>query len=374
MALHKHITLLPGNVAQRIAAGEVIDRPNAVLRELLDNAIDAGADTIDVHIQKGGIDSIRVIDNGNGMSKEDLELCCKSHATSKISKISDLDELNTLGFRGEALNSISVSSELKIITKVDAENCYTLETAHGDEEQIYPGGSAKGSTVEVRNLFHAIPARKKFLKSPQGEAAACKKTCIEKALPFPEIQFRFYSNGVMKFFLPVSSQLERVQNAYSHLIEKNFLKKLEVSAGNFSFTAILSSPSLHRTDRSYIQVFINKRRIQEYSLVQAVTYGYDSFLPGGTFPYCFLFVNVQSDLVDFNIHPAKREVKLRNLREIHHQIVIEIKKFLAENSNSKPSFSSYTSSDSENELQNPEFEGIGSFPNRAHDREPTYKE
>jgi len=324
------VTRLPPQVAQRIAAGEVIDRPYAVVRELLDNAVDAGADSIDLAIEQGGIETIRVTDNGRGMNKEDLSLCWQSHATSKISTLADLDALQTLGFRGEALNSIAVSAELRIVTAdPDTGSCHTLRVAYGRNPVITQEGFAKGTIVEVRNLFHEIPARKKFLKSPQGESSACRKMFIDKALPFPDIQFRYYSGNSLKLFLPKTDLKSRIIGAYGRILEKQFLDEAAIQGGTFSCRAVLSTPSLYRTDKSYIQIYINNRRVQEYSLVQAVIYGYSSFLPGGAYPYCFIFLTVSPDSADFNIHPAKREVKLRNIREIHHALASGIREHVS---------------------------------------------
>ncbi len=316
-------------VAQRIAAGEVIDRPQAIIRELLDNSIDAGSTTIDVYLEQGGISSIKVIDDGMGMSREDISICYRSHTTSKISTIDDLYAIRTLGFRGEALSSIAACSKLKIISSFDEEPTYTVSILDGIAEGPYEAGHAKGTTIEIRDLFYSIPGRKKFLKSPQAEAAACKKMFIEKALMYPEIQFRLFSNGKLSLFLPKSQQVGRIIDAYpARKFDPVFLHTVEESAGDFSLRLICTDPSLYRTDRSYIQIYVNNRRIDDYALVQAVQYGYTDYLPGGCFPYCFVSITIDPELVDFNIHPAKKEVKLRRGKEIHHQLVETIKHYL----------------------------------------------
>ncbi len=326
------VKLLDPFVAQRIAAGEVIDRPQAVIRELIDNAIDADASQIDVYIEQGGIDVIRVIDNGIGMDKEDLSLCCKSHATSKITTVEDLYTVGTLGFRGEALASIAACSKLTIMSSADREHTYTLSVTDAIEHGPVPGGNAKGTTIEVRDLFYSIPGRKKFLKRAQAEAAACKRTFIEKALPFPEIQFRFFSNGSLSLFLPKSNMLQRIIAAYPKKFEPVFFQEIHEQCGSFSLHLVCSNTSFYRNDRSFIQIFVNNRRIEEYALMQAVQYGYANYLPGGCYPYCFVYLEIEPELVDFNIHPAKREVKLRIGKEIHHQLVQTIKQFLFEES------------------------------------------
>ena len=321
------IHILDDIVAQRIAAGEVIERPESIVRELLDNAIDAGAGSIDVYITDGGITEIRVIDDGTGMSAEDLQKCCKPHATSKITRIDDLYNLHTLGFRGEALYSIAACSRLTITSRFQGD-CNTLTVTDGIEQQVTSGGNTPGTTVTARDIFYAIPGRRNFLKRPQAESAACRKTFLNKALPFHEISFRFFSNGQLKLHLPAADPVQRVIQAFPDFLQDVFVGHPESTSGNFSIQAICSTPDIHRTDRSYLQVYVNRRRIQEYSLVQAITYGYNYHLPGGSFPYCFLFIEDDPELVDFNIHPAKREAKIRNITEIHHETVQMLKKWL----------------------------------------------
>jgi len=324
----KSIQILNNSVAQRIAAGEVIERPESIIRELLDNAIDANSSAIDVYIQNGGIEEIRVIDDGSGMSKSDLKICCSSHATSKISKVGDLYKLSTLGFRGEALYSISACTKLSIISKQNDDTPYTLSIQEGVQEGPEPGGNTKGTTIIAKDIFFSIPGRRKFLKRPQAEGTACRKTFLNKALPFPDITFRFFTNGKLRHNLPESDQLQRILQAYQETIHEKFMGMTAIEAGGFSIKAVCSTPDFYRTDRSYIQIYINKRRIHEFSLLQAVTYGYNDYLPGGSFPYCFLFITINPELVDFNIHPAKREAKIRNISEIHHETVQMLKSWL----------------------------------------------
>ena len=328
MSTNKSIQLLNNSIAQRIAAGEVIDRPESVIRELLDNAIDAKSTAIDVYIEDGGITEIRVLDDGAGMSPADLEICCHSHATSKIENIEDLYALTTLGFRGEALYSISACTKLTVCSKQNDEIPYSLSVKEGIQEGPEPGGNTKGTTVIAKDIFYSIPGRRKFLKRPQFEATACRKTFLNKALPFPDISFRFFTNGKLRHNLPVSDKLQRILHAYPDKLHEKFMESTEITAGDFSIHAVCSAPDYYRTDRSFIQIYINNRRIHEYSLLQAVTYGYNDFLPGGSFPYCFLFITINPDLVDFNIHPAKREAKIRNISEIHHETVQMLKAWL----------------------------------------------
>jgi DNA mismatch repair protein MutL len=329
MPQNPHIRLLDPLVAQRIAAGEVIDRPAAVLRELLDNALDAGATSIDVYLEQGGIDLIKVMDNGDGMDRDDLALCCSPHATSKVTRVEDLEQIATLGFRGEALASIAACSDVTISSRDSSGDVYSLHTVNGKQEKPVRSGHTAGTSVTVKHLFHAIPGRKKFLKSPQAESAACKKVFIEKALAFPDVEFKYTVSERLVLFLPSTGLIQRIMDAHPRKFDAVFFDRIQEQAGSFSIDAVCSTPSLYRTDRSFIQIFINNRRVDEYALIQAVGYGYSDYLPGGCFPYAFVFISVDPQLVDVNIHPAKREVKLRNGKEIHQQLVHTLKQHLA---------------------------------------------
>lgn len=324
----RRIHLLRDSVAQKIAAGEVIDRPFSVVRELLDNSLDSGADNIDLYIEGGGVRRIRVLDNGNGMNREDLELCYRPHATSKISAVGDIYNLHTLGFRGEALASIAACAKLSITSASEAGEPHTLEVRNGTPIRLELSRGTRGTVVDVADLFYAMPGRRKFLKSPGAETSACRRTFLEKALPFPGRNFRFFTDDQLKLFLPASDLQSRIVSAFPDQFDPQFLNQVEDEAGHFKIKAILASPSIYRRDRRFIHVYVNKRRIQEYSLVQAVHYAYEELLPGGAFPFAFIFLEIDPELVDFNIHPAKREVKIKNLPEIHHQLVHTLKSHL----------------------------------------------
>ena len=324
----RSIKLLRDSVAQKIAAGEVIDRPFSVLREFLDNAIDSGADTIDVYIEGGGARSLRVVDNGCGMSRENLELCYLPHATSKIEEIEDLDRIDSMGFRGEALASIAACSRMEIRSCPEKGGAHTLRVENGNFLSLSPSKGKRGTAAQSSDLFYTIPARKHFLKSDKAELSACKKLFLEKAIPFPAITFRFFSDGEMKLYLPPSSQEERLIASYPGTFNQGLLHSIRGDESNFSFTALAAGPSLHRRDRRMIHLYVNRRKIEEFSLLQAITYGYGEYLPGGSFPICFLFLRVDPDRIDFNIHPAKREVRFRDLKTIHHAVSTRIRSYL----------------------------------------------
>ncbi len=315
-------------VAQRIAAGEVIERPASVVRELIDNAVDAQASSIVVQLEEGGMERITVIDDGIGIAAEDLPLCCRSHTTSKVTTLEDLYALETMGFRGEALYSIAASAKVTIASRHGDANPATIVIDNGREHELEPGGPDQGTKVDVQHLFSAIPARRLFLKRPATESTMCRNILVEKAIAFPSISFRMYESDRLKLDLPATTSKQRVLDALAndkHLIPGE-TTELSDKASRFELHAVASTPACYRTDRSHIKIYINRRPVEEYALVQAITYGYGEMLPGGAFPYCYLFVEVDPELVDFNIHPAKREVKLRNKAEIHHQVVVMIRR------------------------------------------------
>ena len=318
MSLKRPVRILPPEVARKIAAGEVIDRPNAIIRELMDNAIDSGADSITVEIYGGGIDKIRVIDNGSGMSREDMEIAATPHATSKISSEQDLLNLSTLGFRGEALSSIAAVSKLTIVSGE-----YKLETSVTEKNKITQVTPFNGTTVQSENLFQNFPARRMFLKRSTTEGKMCFNTFIEKALPFCNIEFRFYQDGELKLNLPKEDSIQKRFTAacdYGRQKDLFFTQKNHAQDNSWSFELIIGEPGIYRNDRKEISIFVNNRKISEYSLMQAIEYGCMGYFPNGTHPVAALFVTIDSKLVDFNIHPAKKEVRFKDINELHHSV------------------------------------------------------
>lgn len=312
-------------VASRIAAGEVVERPSSVLRELIDNSIDAKATKISVHLEQGGIKSLTVIDDGIGMSKEDLSMACKSHATSKITTLDDLFNLRTLGFRGEALSSIASCSLLTIDS-----NGNRIVVDNGQQSQILPGSVSKGTSVRMENLFENIPARKLFLKRPQSEGTECKKTFLEKALGFEEIEFLLFMDGELKLHLPKTTKKDRAVSVMA--LDKAFMParilEMEYESDNTTLYAVASDPSCYKRDRTQIKILLNRRIIDSFALVQAVNNAYSAALPGGAFPFFYLFIEDNPALVDFNIHPTKRECKIRNQSQIYGCITAMVRNAL----------------------------------------------
>ncbi len=322
------INLLDPLLSSRIAAGEVVERPQSILRELLDNALDANADKIDVEIEGGGIDLLSVADNGSGIMREDLELIGNRHATSKLHNPDDLYAISTLGFRGEALYSISAVTKLTIATRnFDTKQASTLVIDNGKREQITSFGPDVGTVVTTENLFNDIPARRAFLKRASTEAQACRNLFVAKALAFPNVRFTLRIDGALRLdWAKTSSLKERVMYLYRQYgIADGDVKELVKEEEECTVSIIAANSSAKRSDRKEIRIYVNNRPVDEYSLVQAVSYGYGELIPGGSYPYAAVFISDNPELVDFNIHPAKKEVKLRNLADIHHTITTLLK-------------------------------------------------
>ncbi len=318
MSQRRPIKVLPPEVARKIAAGEVIDRPNAIVRELMDNSVDSGATEITVEIECGGIENIRVIDNGQGMTKEDLEQAAHPHATSKITNETDLLNLSTLGFRGEALSSIAAVSRLTI-----ASGTWKMKASMTEGHILEPSSYIEGTIVNSRSLFENFPARRIFLKKPASETKMCRTTFIEKAMPRPDIAFRLYTDGKLKSDLKAGQSLvQRFVNCLEIEGQEDFFYELKSGApdGTWNFSLVIGNTDITRTDRKDIYIFVNGRRITEYSLVQAIEYGCQGYFPNGTHPVAALFLKVRSDLIDFNIHPAKKEARFKDISSIHHGI------------------------------------------------------
>lgn len=331
------IRVLEDIVSSRIAAGEVVERPASALRELIDNAIDAGSTKITVNIAEGGLKEISVSDNGSGIDKEDLPLACARFATSKIKSIDDIFSLHTLGFRGEALASIASCSILTIISKG-----HSLTVNNGIRGEIKKASETAGTTVLAENLFEKLPARLEFLKRSTSEYKECKKVLIEKALGFENTEFILLKDGVLDLTLRPSTKKERVLEVLSY--EKNFVPadtmEMNYSDKDISLYAVSSLPSLYKRDRSGVKIFINNRIVDNFALVKVITNAYSAALPGGVFPYFYLYITEEPELVDFNIHPAKRECRLRNQSFVFSAITKMIRDSLMKRARSGKSLSS----------------------------------
>ena len=332
LPVRRPVRALSVDVARKIAAGEVIDRPSAIVRELLDNAVDSGADSISVEIEGGGIEKIRIADNGWGMTSEDLQNCARPHCTSKIADSQDLLNLTTLGFRGEALASIAAVARLTISSgtkrmKASITEDHLIET-------IPPVQDGKGTIVMSEGLFENFPARRNFLKRPASESMMCREVFIEKSLPRPDISFRLTVDGTIRADLPSGVTLaERFARALELKESTNLFSEIKSSGteadgiSKWSFSLVIGEPSVYRNDRKHIFIFVNGRRVQEFSLMQAIEYGCQGFFPNGSHPVAALFLQVEPKLVDFNIHPAKKEVRFKDISSVHHGVSSAVKNY-----------------------------------------------
>ena len=326
------INLLSFEVANLIAAGEVVDRPASVIKELAENSIDAHADRITVEIQRGGVLYMRVTDNGSGILPEDLPLAVKRHATSKIKEAADLGSNMTLGFRGEALAAIGSVSDLRIISKIkDSPMGASIEVNSGRVGEVNEQGARDGTTVIVENLFANVPARLKFLKRDITEAAAVVATVEKIALSHPDIAFRVISDGVIRLETPGDGRLQSVMRAVYGKEQAEKMLKIETELGGIRTYGYVSSPDMPRASRTWQNFFINRRYIKSRTVQAALEQAYTSYIPPEKFPSCALFIDIRPEAVDVNVHPAKLEVKFSNERPVFECVYHAVREALTTN-------------------------------------------
>ena len=315
------INVLPFAVANLIAAGEVVDRPASVIKELMENAIDAGADRITVEIQNGGVTFMRVTDNGCGMTPEDLPVAIRRHATSKIKVAEDLDGILTLGFRGEALAAIASVSDVRIISKTaDAQFGAVLEAHGGNIHSITEQGCSTGTSVSVENLFANVPARRKFLKKDVTEAMAVTANVEKVALSNPQIAFRLIVDGNLKLETAGDGNL---QNTIYAVFGKEFASRLiEVNSDHegIEVKGFIGRTDNFKANRNYQNFFINGRFVKSKTAMAALEQAYTSYMPPEKFPCCVLYISINPARVDVNVHPAKLEVKFSNEKAVFEAI------------------------------------------------------
>ncbi|MFQ6039702.1 MAG: DNA mismatch repair endonuclease MutL [Candidatus Poribacteria bacterium] len=316
------IKVLPEDIANKIAAGEVVERPASVVKELVENAIDAESTDISVEIQAGGKRSIRIIDNGIGMEREDALLALERHATSKIHSVEDLNTIGTLGFRGEALPSIASVCQLELITKTaDAINGTKLIVEGGIIKSVVEIGSSPGTRITVNNLFYNVPARLKFLKSDSTEMSHIINSVTWTALAHPKIQFKLtHNNRALIDVRACDSIAERIYLLYGKDFAEN-LMEFTTNLPNFRLHSFIGKPDYTKSNRNYQLFFMNSRPIKSKIIGAALSEALRSMIPKDRFPVAFLFLTIASEDVDVNVHPAKTEVRFRNERAIYGQIV-----------------------------------------------------
>lgn len=323
------IHTLDEHLTNMIAAGEVVERPSGVVKELVENSIDALADRITVRVFNGGCDSIEVTDNGVGMDKQDAVYAFNRHATSKISVTEDLWDIQTMGFRGEALPSIASVAKVSLLTS-DGVDSTEVIIEYGKLIKAAPAASAQGTTIKVEGLFYKTPARLKHLKSGSTELNSVLDIMQKFALAHPEISFELYADDKLKMSTPGNGSLEETaMHIYGLEIARNSIP-VEFSDYDFNVKGILVLPSITRSTRSYINLFINGRMIRSYLLQKAVTEAYREFMMPDRYPVCVLNIEADYKLVDVNVHPSKWEIRLSKDRQLYNLLKDNINRILRE--------------------------------------------
>jgi len=315
------INILSEEMASRIAAGEVVERPASVVKELIENSLDAGATEISVWIEKSGTSLIRVIDNGEGMGPEDLHLCVERHSTSKIKTEADLFCIPTLGFRGEALPSIASVAKMQIVSRpASAEFGHRLSIQGTRKGELSPAAAAAGTTVEIRDIFFNTPARKKFLKSPATELSHVCDALNRMALAQPAVHFRLFHDGrTIADYLPATGQQDRLYQVLGRDIAKALIP-FSSSESPSKISGYLSAAPSSFPNTRYLLTYVNKRYVRDRVLSHGVLHGYENLLMKGQYPAVVLFLDVPFSEVDVNVHPAKYEVRFRRQSEIHEAV------------------------------------------------------
>lgn len=320
------INVLPKEIYQLIAAGEVVERPSSIVKEMIENSVDAGAKNITVEIKNGGSTYIRITDDGCGIEKDDIKKVFVSHATSKISQKDDLNSISTLGFRGEAMASISAVAKVELLTKAESEDFGTrYEIAGGEEISFDNAGCPKGTTIVVRDIFFNTPARMKFLKKDVTEGNSVAGIVDRMAISHPDISFRFIRDG--KQVLITSGSGELISTIYSVFGRdvSDALIPVDYSYENMRITGFASKPTSSRKSRAMQFFFINGRLIKSQTAMAALEQAYKNSIMVGRFPMCVLNIELNPSLVDVNVHPAKIEVRFANEKPIFDLIYYGVK-------------------------------------------------
>ena len=323
------IILLSQDTIDKIAAGEVVERPASVVKELVENAVDAGANAITVEIKDGGTSLVRITDNGCGIPKEQVRIAYQQHATSKIRKVEDLLTSGTLGFRGEALSSIAAVSQVEMITKTAGSLTgvrYVIEG--GSEKNLEEIGAPEGTTFLVHNLFYNTPARKKFLKSASGEAGCVSDLMERMALSHPEIAFKFISNRDTKLHTSGNCNLKDIiYSIYGRDIAANLLK-IDADYGNIKITGFIGKPVISRGNRNYENYFVNDRYVKSAIVARAIEDAYKAFMMSHRYPFTVLKLQIDTEEVDVNVHPQKMEVRFSNQQDVYEKVCQAVKEAL----------------------------------------------
>jgi len=327
--LPNSIKILPENIANKIAAGEVVNRPESVVKELLENSLDAGANNIEVFIKNAGKSLIQVVDDGKGMSEDDALICVQRHATSKISSVEDLESIKTYGFRGEALAAIASVSLFELNTRREEDELSTQ--IRFDEEGKYFTGKRsfpKGTSVSVKNLFYNVPARRNFLKSNSTELKHIIETFKRNALSHPDVSFKFFNDEDLLFDFPAGKIEDRLKSVFADNIEEAVLKVDEIT-DYISLTGYIAKPSYLRKSKGEQYLFLNKRFVLNRTVNHAVFTAYENILEKGDYPFFVLYLELDPKKVDVNVHPSKLEIKFDDEKEIYSFVNAVIRKTIS---------------------------------------------
>ncbi len=323
------IRVLPDTLVSQIAAGEVVERPASVLKELLENSLDAGATEISVSLAQGGVQEIRVTDNGEGIEKDDLPMAFERHATSKIATLADLERVRTLGFRGEALASIASVARITLTSRTaDARHAYSVACEGGARRETQPAAHARGTTVSVADVYFNIPARRKFLRTEATEFAHCEDVFKRIALSRPDTALSLKHNARVVHHLAASDASVRVRS----LVGREFAahaRAIDERTENLQFGGYAGSPGFDRSSRDAQFIFVNGRFVRDKVLGHALREAYQDLLHGDRHPAYVLFLHIDPAAVDVNVHPAKTEVRFRDSRAVHQFVYHALAKALA---------------------------------------------
>jgi DNA mismatch repair protein MutL len=317
------IRLLPDTVASQVAAGEVVERPASVVKELIENSIDAGARKIEIMIHRGGISLVRVVDDGSGMDCDDALLSLERHATSKIRSAADLQAIGTLGFRGEALPSIASVSRFRLTSREPNAIAGTEIIVNGGKIDIVrDGGEASGTQVEVRSLFYNLPARRKFLRSENTESRNIEHQIHLQGISHPQIAFTLVRDDRLVFQLPATATLsDRIRDLYGPSLLERLIEISGNASSKIQTSGFIGQTGLSRQTRAQQLFFVNGRVIESGLITAAVREGYHTALMKGQYPVTFLFLTLDSGAVDVNVHPAKREVRFRDPTAVREAVI-----------------------------------------------------
>src|SRR5947207_411421 len=331
------IRQLAPDVAAKIAAGEVVERPASVVKELIENSIDAGATQIRVDLMNGGLQLIRVTDNGCGIAAEELPLALSRHATSKVAQIDDLEHIRSLGFRGEALASIAAVAEVTLLSRHrDASQGAQISTSNGQISDVTTAASPEGATLTVRNLFNAVPARLKFLKSRNVEVSHCHHLLEQYALAYPEIRFSVFSEGRQIFATPGDGQLSSVLieiyglQVAEQMVPISSLDGRDEDSERPVVSGFTSLPTCYKSTRQHISFFVNRRWVLSHMLTAALEEAYHSLLLSGRHPVAVVNIAIDPTLLDVNVHPAKTEIRFLKERRVYGAVLRAVRSALLE--------------------------------------------